>query len=156
MVKIQHTIHPIQSIDRATIVEAARDWIGTPYHHQASCRGVGTDCLGLVRGIWIELYGAEAEETPGYTRDWAEATGTETLLEAATRHLIATPTDALSEGDVVVFRMRDGCIAKHAAIVSTGTSFIHAMEGVPVCEVSFSRWWRRRIAGVFSFPGLID
>ena len=32
------------------IVAAARTWIGTPYEHQASCRGAGTDCLGLLRG----------------------------------------------------------------------------------------------------------
>ena len=27
-------------------------WIGTPYRHQASLKGVGCDCLGLVRGVW--------------------------------------------------------------------------------------------------------
>jgi hypothetical protein len=31
-------------------VEIARGWIGTPYLHQASRRGAGADCLGLVRG----------------------------------------------------------------------------------------------------------
>ena len=34
------------------IVDLARGWIGTPYLHQASCRGIGCDCLGLVRGVW--------------------------------------------------------------------------------------------------------
>lgn len=33
------------------IVARARAWIGTPYEHQASCRGAGTDCLGLLRGL---------------------------------------------------------------------------------------------------------
>ena len=33
------------------IVAAARSWIGTPYRHQASLKGVGCDCLGLVRGV---------------------------------------------------------------------------------------------------------
>ena len=44
---------------RARIVATARSWLGTPYHHQASLRGVGCDCLGLVRGVWRELYGDE-------------------------------------------------------------------------------------------------
>lgn len=35
--------------EAADIVAAARGWIGTPYLHQASLKGVGTDCLGLVR-----------------------------------------------------------------------------------------------------------
>ncbi|MEM1422329.1 MAG: peptidase P60, partial [Pseudomonadota bacterium] len=34
--------------------EASR-WIGTPYRHQASLRGVGCDCLGLLRGVWRAL-----------------------------------------------------------------------------------------------------
>ena len=44
---------------RGAIVEAARHWLGTPYHHQASLRGVGCDCLGLVRGVWRDLLGEE-------------------------------------------------------------------------------------------------
>ncbi|MEM9842167.1 MAG: peptidase P60, partial [Pseudomonadota bacterium] len=37
---------------RAEVIEAARAWLGTPYRHQASRRGVGADCLGLIRGVW--------------------------------------------------------------------------------------------------------
>ena len=47
----------------AALVEARR-WLGTPYRHQASRMGVGCDCLGLVRGVWRSLYGAEPEATP--------------------------------------------------------------------------------------------
>jgi cell wall-associated NlpC family hydrolase len=32
---------------RERIVAEARDWISTPYHHQARLKGVGVDCLGL-------------------------------------------------------------------------------------------------------------
>src|SRR5262249_34925030 len=62
---------------RDDIVAEARRWIGTPYPHQASVRGIGTDCLGLVRGVWRALHGPEAEVVPAYARDWAEATGIE-------------------------------------------------------------------------------
>lgn len=97
---------------------AARTWIGTPYHHQASVKGVGCDCLGLVRGVYAELYGRAAEDPPAYTRDLAEATGRETLLEAARRHLVEiAPTDA-RPGDVVIFRLRPGAMAKHCGIIS--------------------------------------
>ena len=30
-------------VDRARIVAAARGWLGTPYRHQASVKGVGCD-----------------------------------------------------------------------------------------------------------------
>jgi NlpC/P60 family putative phage cell wall peptidase len=94
------------SLTRALVVDAARAWIGTPYHHQASLRGVGTDCLGLVRGIWREVYGVDAEEPPAYTRDWAEAASYETMLEAAARHLDAISALDVEPGDVVIFRLR--------------------------------------------------
>ena len=74
-------------LTRDAIAAAARGWVGTPYHHQASCKGVGCDCLGLIRGLWRELCGPEPESLPAYTRDWGDATGSETLLAAALRHL---------------------------------------------------------------------
>jgi NlpC/P60 family putative phage cell wall peptidase len=139
---------------REEIVRLARGWIGTPYHHQASLRGIGADCLGLVRGVWRELYGSDPEAPPAYTRDWAEATGAETLLAAAGRHLEPAAIDRAAPGDVLIFRYRLGLPAKHAAILATPDSFVHAMEGGPAAEVPFSPWWRRRIAGAYSFPGI--
>jgi NlpC/P60 family putative phage cell wall peptidase len=135
----------------ADVVRIARGWIGTPYHHQASARGVGADCLGLVRGVWRELYGAEPELPHAYTRDWAEAAGRETMLETALRHLERV-TEA-SPGDVLMFRLRPGFAAKHAAILTGPDAMIHAMESVAVTEVALTPWWRRRIAGTFAFPG---
>jgi NlpC/P60 family putative phage cell wall peptidase len=103
---------------REAIVAAARGFLGTPYHHQASCIGVGTDCLGLIRGVWRELYGPEPEAMPAYTRDWGNATGSEMLLEVGCRHLKRLDAaDAAQPGDVLVFRMRDAGVAKHAGIL---------------------------------------
>ena len=137
---------------RTTAAAIARTWLGTPYHHQASLKGVGTDCIGLVRGIWRELYGPEPQALPAYTRDWAEAHACETLLEAARRHLVeVSPTEA-QPGDVLIFRWRRTAPAKHCAILSTPNAMIHALEGAPVSEVSLSPWWRRRLAGAFMFP----
>jgi cell wall-associated NlpC family hydrolase len=51
------------------VVAVARDWGGTPYVHQASARGAGTDCLGLLRGEWREVLGREPEHVPAYSMD---------------------------------------------------------------------------------------
>lgn len=48
-------------VSRAAIVAEARAWLGTPYRHQASLKGVGADCLGLVRGVWRAVVGPEPE-----------------------------------------------------------------------------------------------
>ncbi|WP_420853184.1 NlpC/P60 family protein [Rhodoplanes elegans] len=148
---------PIQKlITREDIVAEARRWIGTPYRHQASLQGVGCDCLGLLRGVWRSLHGDEPEPVPPYTPDWAEATGRDALLAAATRHLITIDAAAARPGDVLLFRWRPGLPAKHAAIVASDTTMVHAHDGASVAEVAIAPWWRRRIAGAFAFPDVID
>lgn len=133
-------------------VAIARGWIGTPYHHQASLKGIGCDCLGLVRGIYRELYGRDVEAAANYSRDWAEASGIETMLQGAEKHLVAIDRAELAAGDIVVYRLRPGTVAKHAAVLASSSTMIHATEGGPVSEVALSSWWRRRIAGAFRFP----
>jgi NlpC/P60 family putative phage cell wall peptidase len=137
-------------ISRHAVLAEARTWIGTPYQHQASAKGAGCDCLGLVRGVWRALYGAEPEIAPAYTPDWAERHGAETLLEAAHRHMRAK--NAMQPGDVLLFRMHVNAPAKHAAILDAGEHIIHAYWGRAVVRSRFAPWWRARCAAVFSFP----
>ena len=134
------------------IVAEARAWIGTPYRHQASCKGIGCDCLGLVRGVWRALNGCEPERAPAYTADWAEVGRDDTLLAAASRHMAPIAPGERRAGDVALFRWRDGCPAKHCAILTAPDRMVHAQEGAPVCEVTLGPWWLRHVAGVFRFP----
>jgi NlpC/P60 family putative phage cell wall peptidase len=133
----------------------ARLWIGTPYLHQASTRGAGTDCLGLLRGVWRSVFGAEPEAVPAYTDDWAEPARHELLMEAAERWLIRKADDRAAVGDVLLFRMRETSIAKHLGLQSDAgvhPRFIHAYTGHGVVESSLSLPWQRRIAARFAFP----
>ncbi|WP_300058226.1 peptidase [uncultured Roseobacter sp.] len=137
------------------ILIEARDWIGTPYVHQSARKGAGTDCLGLIRGLWRALYGQEPEPVPAYSMDWSEPQGEERLWDAAVRHLLAKPLDHLAPADVVLFRMRSNAVAKHLGIVGqTGhhPTFIHAYSGHGVVESPLSLPWRRRIVARFTFP----
>ena len=140
-------------IDRQDIVAAARGWIGTPYRHQASLRGAGADCLGLVRGVWRELRGGEPEPVPAYGPGHAEEGG-ESLAEAARRHMGEVPGLAFAPGDLLLFRWRRHLPARHAGIASDPTHMIHAQEGARVTEVPLSSWWLRHLAFVFRFPGV--
>lgn len=140
----------------ARALEEARGWIGTPYRHQASRRGAGADCLGLLRGVWRALYGAEPEAVPPYTPDWAEPTRDEVLWRAAERHLIRLAPDAPVEpGCVLLFRMRTRGVAKHLGLQGrTGVqpSFVHAYSGQGVVESPLSAPWARRVVARFRFP----
>jgi NlpC/P60 family putative phage cell wall peptidase len=161
-------------IARSAILAEAREWIGTPYMHQASAKGAGCDCLGLVRGVWRALYGVEPEATPAYTPDWAERAGAETLLDAARRNMREIAIGDAAPGDVLLFRMHAQAPAKHCAILDsaigsrqsaigndtttadcrrpTADLIIHAYWGRAVVRSRFAPWWRARCAAALSFP----
>lgn len=143
--------------ERGEIVSAAKGWIGTPYLHQASCKGAGADCLGLLRGVWREIYGQEPEAVPAYSMDWSETDGVERLLAAASRHL--EEVHAALPGDVLIFRMRARSVAKHVGLMAEihpAPSFIHAYSGRGVVQSPLSEAWARRVAGIFRFPDRSD
>ncbi|QIB35101.1 NlpC/P60 family protein [Ancylobacter pratisalsi] len=137
---------------RTRLIAEARDWIGTPYRHRASCKGHGTDCLGLVRGVWRQVLGPEPETLPAYAPDWAAATRAEQMMEAGRRHLRPVPVADIMPGDVLLFRWRDHLPAKHAAILVTPQRMVHAHDGAAVAEVFLAPWWRRHLAFAFAFP----
>ncbi|MDD3446246.1 MAG: NlpC/P60 family protein [Zavarzinia sp.] len=134
------------------VVAVARRWAGTPYRHQASLIGIGCDCLGLVRGVYRDLYGTEPETPPAYTPDWAEARRVETLAEAARRHLVEIEPVEVAAGDVLLFAFGPRLPAKHCAIQTAPTRMIHAYDAHPVAEVSIVPWWRARLRFAFRFP----
>lgn len=151
---------PVAAMDESSageaIVSKARAWIGTPYQHQASCRGAGTDCLGLLRGVWREIVGDEPESVPAYTPDWSEPNRSEELLMAARRNLISIDMHARRPGDVALMRMRPGSVAKHVGFLGQAPlgheTLIHAYCGYGVVESSLDQSWRSKIVAVFRFP----
>lgn len=137
------------------LVQGARGWIGTPYVHQAATKGAGCDCLGLIRGLWRELLGAEPETVPAYSMDWSEPQGEERLWAAALRHMAMKDSGDAAPGDVLLFRMRQGAVAKHLGLqarVGASASFIHAYARHGVVESPLSPPWQQRIVARFVFP----
>lgn len=137
------------------VLSEARRWIGTPYLHQSSRMGVGTDCLGLIRGVWRAVIGPEPMMVPAYTQDWSEPSGEESLWRDATKHLIEKGPEEAVPGDVLLFRMRHGAVAKHLGILaalSPHQTFIHAYSGHGVVESPLSSPWARRVVAAFAFP----
>jgi NlpC/P60 family putative phage cell wall peptidase len=142
----------VSAADPELVIATARSWLGTPYHDQASLRGVGCDCLGLARGVWREVVGAESFAIPPYSRDWGETGPHEVLAERARRMMSEiAPTDAVP-GALILFRMAPRAIAKHVGILTGPDSFIHSYERLGVIEEVMTPIWRRRIAFAFLFP----
>lgn len=137
---------------RGDALTEARRWIGTPYHHRASKRGVGCDCLGLVRGIWRRLYGREAWRLPEYGPGWVGDSDGDRLLEACRDHAIEIALHAARPGDLLLFRPHRSGPVKHCAVLSDRDFIIHAYWGRSVCETALSPWWRNRRVAAFALP----
>lgn len=125
------------------IIKTAREWIDTPYHHQARLRGVGVDCIGLVIGVCWELKLIDFDynnynRTPDSTM----------MMQIIQEH--CTSTDTPEAGDLLVFRIRRN--PQHCGLM-TDTGIIHAYESVgKVVEHPLDKWWSDRIVGSFILP----
>lgn len=139
----------------AAVVAAARDFLGTPYRHQASLAGAGCDCLGLLRGVWRALYGDEPQPMPAYRADIRDPLNAGALRRAAERFL-QVETGPLAAGQVLLFRLGGMAEPKHCGILVSESRFIHAQERLGVVEANLTEAWARRVAGRFCFPDVKD
>lgn len=132
----------------SAVVEAARGWVGTPYRHRAALRGVGCDCIGLIRGVWAEVIGA-APELPAYRADWRDGTHSAELRALAERWLL--PAE-MAPGAVLLFRIGASLLPRHCGIFVGGGRFVHAQERLGVVEGNLTDGWARRVVSIWTFP----
>lgn len=134
-------------IPRDAVVAAAREWIGTPFHHQGRLKGVGVDCVGVVIGVVKEL-GISDFDVGGYGHrpDSQE-------MERLARQLMAeVPPAAARPGDVLLIEVDRQ--PQHLAFV-TGAGMLHAYAPLRrVVEHRIDEGWRARIVAAFSLPGV--
>lgn len=144
------------------IASAARTWVGTPFRWEASLKGVGADCRGVISGAARDCGRAEAAEIEarvvGYSRRINEAelvAGLDRLfdrvfLDGPDR--LAAPVHELEPGDVLGFRIQHRL--QHLGIYTRehrGHMMVHAYSAEPaqVVEVPLGRFWTRRLAGIW-------
>jgi NlpC/P60 family putative phage cell wall peptidase len=140
---------------REQILKETREWLGTPYRHQHAQKGLGTDCLGLLVGVYTAIYGKPDAVIPAYSQGWDEVARREDMLIAAEKYLVPCTDGIYEPGNVLVFRMKPGAVAKHCAIVTEPERMIHAYQNLSVTEVYLVPYWKSRIAGVFKFPEVV-
>lgn len=154
-------------VSRADVVRRARHYLGTRYKHQGRSESV-IDCIGIAICVAEELGLRDKEGNlfhRGMYASYPRIPLGEELQEACKKHLVVksleTPAnlDGLSFGDILT--MRVPTVITHLAIVSDVNGqkgIIHSYNGVrrKVIEHRIDVRWMRRIAGVFSFPGVTD
>lgn len=132
---------------RAEILVEAREWIGTPFHHQGRIKGVGVDCVGLIYGVG-QKFGLIDSDYTEYGREPHK----NTLEREAVLRVDWLGDIEPQPADILLMRfLRE---PQHVAIF-TGRNIIHAYSGIgKVVEHILDDKWRKRVVGVYGFRGV--
>lgn len=134
------------------VVDAALGWVGTPVRWEASLKGKGADCRGLLSGAARECGRPEADELEARVVGYSRRIDEVALVAGLNRLFDPVPVDKLQRGDVLAFRVQR--IVQHLGIYTgdgTKHRMVHAYMGDPavVIDVPLSEFWRHRLAGAW-------
>lgn len=113
-----------QAILGERVVAEAREWIGTKFHAQASVKGVGCDCKGLVWGVARELGLPEANTFHAQVADYDLTKKDFGAPLKAGMAEVFVPVDEMIPGDVLLLTVHGK--PGHLAIVTENGRAIHA------------------------------
>jgi NlpC/P60 family putative phage cell wall peptidase len=144
---------------REAIVAEARTWCGTRWQHQASVKGIATDCIGLVGGVGVRLRIPEALvwAADRRLRAYGRKPDVAALQEGCNRYLESIPVDSVGLGDILLMRYEPDPEPRHFAIVSAldPMYIVHAFANArKVVENRVDEAWRKRIVAAYQFRGV--
>ncbi len=140
---------------RDALITEARSWLGTPWHHQASVKGVGCDCIGFVRGVALPFVGA-VPIALDYPETWHLYRAEPRMYLGFKEHCEEIDKQETRPGDILLFGAGKGP-AHHCAFVSPGGGLIHCYrEARVVVEQSLSSWWEAKLRHAFRLPGVVE
>lgn len=132
---------------RLRVVEEARKWLGTPYHHRASVQGHGCDCAQLLVRAFSGAGLIEYFVPAVYSMDWHLHRSEEKYLAEVEKilHRVSDddtpqylrPTQEFLPGEVLMFRL--GRTYSHSAMVTEWPRVIHAYAPSRMVEESSIR-----------------
>jgi cell wall-associated NlpC family hydrolase len=117
---------------RLVVIDEARGWLRTPYHHMGRVKGAGTDCLMLLAEVYESAKVVPHIEVPFYPPDWNLHRDAERYLLGVMRYAREIP-EPPQPGDVAVFKF-GRCFA-HGAIAVAWPCLIHAWHSTGVVHV---------------------
>lgn len=142
---------------RSDIIREARQWVGTPYHHQSYIKYVGCDCVGLIVGAGrnsgvLDITDKEIQSFAGYGR----VPNTDRMRFHMRRFLVET--DDPQVGDIAWIEWISG-LPMHLAILSEYNgrqTIIHSFRDAgKVVEHTLSRIWKHKIHSYWRYPKVI-
>ncbi len=109
---------------RKRIIEEARSWIGTPYHHEARVKGAGVDCGMFILEVYERVRLIPHISPPHYSPDFMLHRNEEWYVSLILDYAKEINSVGILPGDAVV--MKNGRIFSHGGIVIEWPLIIHA------------------------------
>lgn len=135
------------------LIGEARTWLGTPYHHQGSAKGIGADCVGFLKGVALEVGLLTPELAAELPTDYSRQPSGGQLRRLMGGLLVPVPFECRAPGDIVLIRF--ALDPQHLGMLTDirPDYLIHcSREGV--VEHRIDSAWRSRIMRVYRFPAL--
>lgn len=128
---------------RAKVVEEARTWIHTPYHHAADVKGHGVDCAMLLVAVYTTCKFVESVDPRPYPQFWYLHRDEERYLGWIEKFCHKTAT--AQTADIAVYRF--GRTASHASIIIDDDYMIHAYAPAKKVEIVERKPFESRLDG---------
>jgi cell wall-associated NlpC family hydrolase len=126
------------------IIQTAREWIGTPWQHHQSLKGVGCDCVGFLTGVAREV----GINLPRFA-NYSGVPINDNLKKYLDSFMIKGDRNHLNLADVLLFQFTG--LNTHVGLFSP-IGVIHACPfEKKVVEVIFDYSLQKRLVGVYSF-----
>lgn len=145
------------------IAAQARQFIGTPWKHQARCRGVGVDCIGLLvltaRACDVPIRDCvEYGPNPNPRRLIAQLAAQFQRVSGADPMSLAPDDRALeyvAPGRVLVFAIARADVPQHVGIASE-IGVVHTYRDAGhVAEHALDSEWQSHLHSVWAFEGVL-
>ena len=135
------------------LLAEGREWLGTPWRHQASAKGVGADCIGFIAGVASACGSTEAARflsTPEWRR-YGREPSPEFMFSVCDELMDRIPIADARVGDVLVFTC--GKHPMHFGLVA-GETMLHSwLVARRVVEHRIDDDWRSRIVRAYRLRG---
>jgi cell wall-associated NlpC family hydrolase len=135
----------VDQTTRDKIVECARSYLGTPFHHQGRVKGVGIDCAGVPIGITHDLGFSDWD-----TANYGMLPNGNMMRQVLDEQMESIPVVEATTGDLLLFGWSED--PQHVGIITKPGYILHTHARVgKVVEHRMDSIWRCRIRGAYRF-----
>ena len=135
---------------RNKIIDKAREYIDTPFIHQARKKGIGVDCIGLIVGVGKELELIDYDHTV-YHR---YSDGNDLMFHMR-KVFVEIDVKDRQPADVVIYWVDPSTKHPQHVGILTDIGIIHTYDRVKkVVETHSFPTWDARITHAFQWPGV--